>query len=92
METFVADTVFISLDTEKVVTGFTTMRVKYKKPSGAVGFWPAEEHPSRSDTIRTTTRVTCDENGVWEVQAYIADVDEVYHGDFAQFKVFAPLL
>jgi len=91
METFVLDTVYIKLETGKVVTGFTTMQIKYEKPDGTFGTWEAIEHPEDSTSLRTSARVTCADKGSWRAQAYIADADEAYHGKPAEFKVYSSL-
>lgn len=93
METFVNDSLNLYLDTEKTLTGYDVIKIKYKDPDGTTGEWSAEISPSDATHIKKIMTNLLTVNGVWQVQAYVAmsDGSEKYHGKWASFKVLDPL-
>ena|SRR4030065_1960098 len=83
---FVDDDVLLTLNTYKVLTTFTNIRIKFQKPDGTKGRWLAAIHPSLNTRLRAT--VNFDESGVWKVQAFVSKVGEKYHGMWADIKVY----
>lgn len=59
----------ITLTTDITVDGATTAEIRYKKPSGVVGSLTAT--PDGSNVVYTTTGDDFDEDGAWELQAYV---------------------
>lgn len=82
---FVDDDVLLTLETKKVLTTFTTKKIKFKKPNGLQGNWVAAIHPSVNTRMRAT--VNFDMAGLWKVQAFISKAGEKYHGMWADVYV-----
>ncbi len=85
---FVNDDVLLTLLTDKDLSGFTCY-IKFKRPNGTGGKWPATIHPSINTRLRA--QVNFDMEGVWKVQAFIEMGSERYHGAWADIKVYEPL-
>jgi len=83
---FVDDDVLLTLNTNKVLTTFTTLKIKFERPNGTSGNWAATIHPSINTRMRAI--VNFDVSGVWKVQAFIAKVGEKFHGMWADVKVY----
>ena len=83
---FVDDDVLLTLETAKVLTTFTTFKIKFQKPSGDKGNWLAAIHPSINTRLRAT--INFDVSGIWKVQAFVSKVGEKYHGMWADIKVY----
>lgn len=90
METFVGDTVKLRVDCGIDVSVYTTLRIKYKKPNGITGFWPATLCPdSNNHIIYTTNHSDLDLKGKWKIQAFVMDSPTNYlNGAFEQFMVY----
>ena len=93
METFVGDTVTLRLDCEMDVSLYSTLRIKYKKPDGTSGFWPATLcSESNNHIVYTTDHDDLDQNGTWEVQSFVMSSPTDYlNGAFEYFKVYEAL-
>lgn len=83
---FVDDDVLLTLNTNKTLTTFTNLRIKFQRPNGTSGYWAAAIHPSVATKMRAT--VNFDTDGVWKVQAFASKVGEKYHGMWLDIKVY----
>ena len=92
METFVGDTVKITLHTGIDLTSYSTLEIIYRKPDGTPGSWTAIIDPDRSTHMYYTTISTdLDQAGEWVLEAYAAGGGTVLHGLPVSFKVLVPL-
>jgi hypothetical protein len=89
MKVFVDDTVTLRLNTGKDISGFTTYRIKYKKPDGTRGRWAAAL--CGTSNLCLSASVVFDVSGVWQVQAYVYKAGEYYHGFWADVRVYDAL-
>jgi hypothetical protein len=72
MVTFVNDNVKIRIFTGIDISGYATLKMKYKKPDGTTGCWDAELCPlSNYYMLHSCTDDDLDVAGVWYIQAYI---------------------
>ena len=83
---FVDDDILLTLSTGKVLTTFTIFKIKFERPNGTKGNWPAALHPSINTRMEAT--VNFDMAGVWKVQAFISSGVEKFHGMWADVKVY----
>jgi len=90
METFVGDTVTLRVDCGIDVSLYTTLRIKYRKPNGVSGFWPATLcSTSNNHIVYTTDHDDLDVNGNWRIQSFVMDFPTDYlNGAFEKFKVY----
>ncbi len=91
MRTFIDDTVTLSLNTGIDLTEFTELKIKYRRPDGVRGSWDAEIDPSDNMALDVYLGGKITVNGLWFVQAYVANGLSRYHGDIARFFAFNPL-
>jgi hypothetical protein len=88
METFRGDTVQFAVSTDMTLTGMS-VRLKFRRPNGSVGFWDGTIDPSDNTVILYTTDVN-DLNmpGVWTLQAFAYSGSTVrLHGKKVNFTV-----
>ena len=90
METFVGDSVKITLSTGVDLTTATQMLIKYEKPDGTTGSWTPVLSGDSSMEFNTMTS-TLDQRGTWRLQAFAAFGAARLHGRWAELKVFGPL-
>ena len=90
METFVGDSVSITLDTGIDLTGWTQILIKYEKPDKTTGFWTPIISGTESMRFNTDTSIL-DQRGTWKLQAFVAFGLNRLHGKWARMKVFAPI-
>jgi len=90
METFVGDTVKITLSTGVDLTGHTQLLIKYEKPDKSTGSWVPIPAGSYSMEFNTVTS-TLDQRGTWRLQAFAAFGVARLHGKWVELKVFAPI-
>lgn len=74
------------------VSGATLVRLKYKKPSGAAGYWGGMVETPTSVSYTTVSEYDLDEAGVWEIQAYVEKGGYKLHGRFDELDVEEPLM
>jgi hypothetical protein len=86
---FVDDNVLLVLSTSKVLTTFTTIRIKFESPHGIKGYWTANIHPTINTKLQAMVSFNID--GIWKVQAFITKANEKYHGMWADVKVYEAL-
>ena len=92
MDTFVGDTIKITLETEVDLSSFDDLYIKYRKPDLTTGRWEATQCPV-SDTCMyyTVDGTEIDISGDWAVQAYVTNTSQAFNGKWAQFKVLDPI-
>jgi len=91
METFVGDSVTITLSTSIDLTDYTEARIKYEKPDKTTGYWTPDTVLSTVMSYDTNTD-TLDQKGTWRLQAYVVFAGDVrLHGKWAEMKVYNPL-
>lgn len=75
METYVNDTVKLTIDTDIDVSGYSTLLIKYKRPGGITGCWTAGPCPADIKCITyTCVHGDLDINGEWIFQGQVKDV------------------
>lgn len=75
-ETFVGDTIRITLRTGIDISTYATLKMKYVKPSGVKGEWIATKDPADNTKIYYVTEESdLDESGLWALQAHVEDLD-----------------
>lgn len=80
----------IVLDTKQDLTSATSVKIRYKKPSGNVGEWTA----TVTDTTKvkyTTASGDIDEAGTWEIQVVVEFPGAKFYGTIVRFQVTRPL-
>lgn len=93
METFVNDTIQLTIDTDIDVSGYATLAIKYRKPNGTLGRWLASICPGDVNCLTYTTLIgDLDIPGDWLIQGYVEDASEQLNGRWVKFTVYAPLL
>ena len=92
METFVNDSVKITLNTNVDISAYSDLRIKYQKPDGTTGCWSASLCSSSNECIYYNCAIgDLDQSGVWLVQALIIDIGVRLTGLWAKFTVHSPL-
>lgn len=77
----------IRLNAGETIVAATTVQIKYRKPSGAVGTWTAiVEDLTYAGYI--TLAGDLDETGKWEIQLYVEMAGANIHGAIANFHVY----
>lgn len=80
----------IKLDVGTDISSALKIEIHYKKPNGDIGKWSAVLEGT--DYIYYLTKSDdLDENGVWEVQAYIEFSTWKGHGEITSFSVYEAL-
>lgn len=92
METFVGDTITISVDAGIDLSTYDDLYIKFKRPNGTQGFWVATLDPLDNLKMYYNTNVN-DLNmaGEWTIQAHASEVGVHLHGKFATFDVLEPI-
>lgn len=92
METFVGDTVILSVDAGIDLSTYASLYIKFQRPNGTVGFWPATIDPLDNTLMNYTTDVN-DLNlaGEWTVQAHAEEPGTHLHGRLTTFDVLVPI-
>ena len=92
METFLGDTVKISLEVGIDVSAYPILKIKYKKPNGVSGYWTATLDPTDDSVIYYICDSSdLDINGNWRIQAYVESLVAKGHGRIVDLKVFEPV-
>lgn len=79
----------IILDTGVALAGYTTLQIKYKKPSGNKGYWTATITDSTKAKY-TVQAGDLDESGTWTFQVYAVLTDWTGHGEEATAVIYDP--
>lgn len=92
METFVNDTLKITVDADIDVSGYSSLRIKWKDPNGVTGCWTAAVCAGDNNCL-TYTCVDGDlyVAGDWLAQGLAEDAGVQLHGIWFKFVVHAPL-
>lgn len=93
METFVGDTIKIILKTGIDLSGFSDLRIRYRKPDGTTGEWAAEVSLENSTYMEyTTSQSDLDQSGKWTFQAFARDEDTavLLRGKWVNLEVLMP--
>jgi len=86
---FVQDDVLVILSTQKNLTAFTDLRVKWQNPYGVKGYWTATIHPTINTKIQAAVKFNT--SGIWKVQAFASNVGSKYHGYWTEIRVYEPI-
>ena len=93
MDTFVNDTIQLIIDTNIDVSGYIIRMIKYRKPDGTIGCWPAALCLANNNCLTYTTSIgDLDQPGEWLIQASVRDTGVALHGAWIAFDVHRPLL
>lgn len=91
METFVGDILRITLETDIDLTGLT-IGIKFVRPDGSVGYWPATIYPlDLSKMYYDTDTNDLNVPGYWRLQAFTESAGVRSHGKVVELKVFKTL-
>lgn len=92
METFVGDTIILSVDAGIDLSTYDDLFIKFKRPNDTVGFWIAGLDPTDNSKMLYTTLVgDLNMPGEWQVQAHVEDPNVSLHGQFTTFLVLQPI-
>jgi hypothetical protein len=92
METFVGDNIDIVVYTGITLTGATTLLIKYRKPDGSTGAWTATIVGGAPTYMHYVTQAgDLDQNGIWQLQAYVILGGAVGDGRIVSVKVMDPI-
>lgn len=93
METFVNDTVQLTIDTNIDVSGYSILQVRYRKPDRTTGCWDASLCPFSNECITyTCVYGDLDQPGRWLIQAVALDIGVRLTGRWVEFLVHDPLV
>ena len=93
METFVNDTVKLTVDANIDVSGYTTLQIRYKKPDGTTGCWDAALCPTDNNCITYTCAYgDLDQEGEWLIQGVALAAGVRLTGRWAKFDVHDTLV
>ena len=81
----------IDLDTGEDISSATVQRIKYRKPSGATGYWVGVIGTDTTSVEYTTIDGDLDEIGTWTTQVYIEMPTWKGHSTMITFKVVDPI-
>jgi hypothetical protein len=93
MPVFASDIVKLLLNTGQTLTGLTVY-IKYKKPDGTNGVWPASICGTNNKVVEYSTNpyVDLDQTGVWKLQAFsMTGAVTRSHGKVVDLSVIGPL-
>lgn len=92
METYVGDTITIDVDAGIDLSGYTTLKIKFRRPNKSVGIWTATLDPTDNTHMYYVTDAN-DLNipGVWTLQAHAEELGIHLHGKWVNFTVLTPL-
>jgi len=93
METFVGDTIRITVQTGIDLSGYASLYIKFKRPNGTIGRWPAIlDLEDNENMYYDTDETDLDIEGDWYFQAdaknAVPAVD--LHGDWFKVSVKMP--
>lgn len=78
-------------DVETDISEATLMIIKYKKPNGSRGFWPAEKK-NATNIFYVSGPGDLDNAGIWDMQAYVESPGWKLHGKVDKFRVGGTLV
>jgi len=88
METYVNDTVQITLDTKIDLSGYATLQILYRKPDGTTGCWSAGLCPTDNNCMTyVCVYGDLDQDGKWLIQAMALDAGVKLTGLWIEFEV-----
>jgi hypothetical protein len=73
------------------ISAATTANIHYRKPSGATGSFTGATS-STTYVVFTTTSGDVDEDGIWELQAYVVYSGKTLRGTIAKVRVSEALV
>jgi len=75
METFVNDTIRITIDSNIDLSGYATLQIRYKKPDSTTGYWSATLCPTDNECMYYDTQIgDLDQVGEWLIQGVALDI------------------
>lgn len=94
METFVGDTIRISVETGIDLSGYGTLQIKFRRPNESIGIWSATIDPTDDSKMYYDTDETdLNMEGQWFLQANAKDAGPPtadLHGQWVEVKVMEP--
>lgn len=92
MDTYVGDTIQLTINTGIDISGYSTLCIKYRKPDGTIGTWTAAINPANSNQMFYTCETEdLDQPGEWVIQASVEEGAEQLNGRWVRFTVHEPL-
>lgn len=93
METFVNDTVRITINANIDLSGYATLNIRYRKPDGTTGCWVATICPTNNEYMFYDCDIDdLDQAGDWLIQGVALDVGVKLTGTWCRFTVHDPLV
>lgn len=93
METFVNDTIQLTIDTNIDISGYATLQIRYRKPDGTTGCWAATICPTDNNCMFYICNIDdLDIPGEWLLQGIALDAGVRLTGRWAAFQVHNPLM
>ena len=93
METFVNDTIRITLNANIDLSGYATLNIRYKKPDGTTGCWVATICPTNNEYMFYDCDIDdLDQAGDWLIQGVALDIGVKLTGLWCKFTVHDSLV
>jgi hypothetical protein len=93
METFVNDTIRLTVNTNIDISGYATIQIRYRKPDGATGCWTATICPTDNECMYYDLTIgDLDQVGEWLIQGIALDAGAQLTGQWCSFYVHDPLV
>ena len=92
MDTFVNDTIRLSVNANIDLSGYAVLQIRYKKPDGTTGCWVATICATDDTYMYYDTVIgDLDQAGEWLVQGMALDAGVRLTGKWCSFMVYDPL-
>lgn len=93
METFVNDTIQITINTNIDVSGYAELQIRYRRPDGTTGCWPAILCALDNECMYYETVIgDLDQAGEWIIQGRAVDAGVQLTGTWCKFTVYDQLV
>lgn len=92
MDTYVNDTVRITVDADLDLSGYATLQIRYQKPDGTKGCWTATIDPGDDERMYYDCIYgDLDVAGEWIIQGIAVDAGVRLTGRWCSFDVYDPI-
>lgn len=93
METFVNDTIKLTVNTNIDISGYATLQIRYRKPGGTTGCWAATICPTDNECMYYDLAIgDLDQVGQWLIQGIALDAGARLTGRWCSFYVHDSLV
>lgn len=92
METYVNDTIRITVDAGIDISGYSTLQIRYRRPDETIGCWIATQNPNDVQRMYYDCAYgDLDQAGDWIIQGIALDTGVRLTGKWRKFKVWDPI-